>query len=194
MPCPIRTQLAHPAVRPYLSRMFCRKCDLFVRLPLANSSFDWIVSSCCVLLAVAVHGLPTHKFKNCKSQAFSPSRHLTQNVFNALLLASTARIHRCGQACRQKHRASTSCSIWLHPLNGFGPDLSKCHNFSSVVLASDRTGRRSPGSLHLEIVCNPCSAELSNPSTHDQVQLLSCIPLSSLSALQSPSNSWIDTV
>ena len=58
---------------------------------------------------------------------------------------------RCGQACRQKLLASTSCSTWLHPKNGFAQtNFSKWHNFSSVVLAPDRTIRRSPGSLHLE--------------------------------------------
>ena len=76
-------------------------------------------------------------------------QHASHNVFSLLLLASTAGIHRCGQACRPKLLASTSCSIWLHPLNGFAPS-PPLHNFSSVVLAPDRTIGRSPGSLHLE--------------------------------------------
>ena len=37
------------------------------------------------------------------------------------LLASTAEIHRCSQACRQKLLASTSCSTWFHPQNAFAP-------------------------------------------------------------------------
>ena len=37
------------------------------------------------------------------------------------LVASTAEIHRYGQAYRQKRLASTSCSIWLHPLSIFVP-------------------------------------------------------------------------
>ena len=64
-----------------LSRMFCRKYNLLARLPLANSSFCWIVGP--LIFAVACHGLPTHKFKNCKSQALSPSRRHTQRVFIA---------------------------------------------------------------------------------------------------------------
>ena len=81
--CPIPTQPGHPAVRPYLSRMFCRTYSLFARLPLANSSVCWIVGPCGVLFAVVFHGQPTHRFKNCKSQALSPSRRLTQRVFIA---------------------------------------------------------------------------------------------------------------
>ena len=50
--CPIPTQPGHPAVRPYLSRMFCRTYSLFARLPLANSSVCWIVGPCGVLFAV----------------------------------------------------------------------------------------------------------------------------------------------
>ena len=68
----------YPAVRPYLCKIFCRKYTIVARLPLSNSSFCWIVGVCCVLLAVAFHGLPTHRFKKCKSQALSPSRRLTQ--------------------------------------------------------------------------------------------------------------------
>ena len=47
----------------------------------------------------------------------------TSHIVSSLLLSeSTKGIRRCGQACRQKHHASTSCSIWLHPLNGFVPN------------------------------------------------------------------------
>ena len=89
-----------------------------------NSSFCWIVGVCCVLLAVAFHGLPTHRFKNCKSQTLSPSTRLTQRVF-----MSTAETHRCGQAYRQKLLASTSCSTWLHPQSGFAPSTLFWSNF-----------------------------------------------------------------
>ena len=41
------------------------------------------VGPCCVLLVIAFRGLPTHSFKNCNSQALSPSRRLTQRVFFA---------------------------------------------------------------------------------------------------------------
>ena len=62
------TQPGHPAVRPYLSRMHWRMCNLFARQPRANLSFGWIVGPCGVLLAVTFHRPPTHRFKNCKSQ------------------------------------------------------------------------------------------------------------------------------
>ena len=55
--------------------------------------------------------------------------------------------------------------------------FSYWHNFSSVVRAQDRTIRRSPSSLHLEIVHNPCTVSYhpsSQPSASDPVQLLSC--------------------
>ena len=80
---PIPTQPWHPVVRPYLSRMLWRRYNLLARLPLANSSFGWIVGPCGgVLLLVALHG-QTHKFKKGKSQAPSPSRRLTQSVLVA---------------------------------------------------------------------------------------------------------------
>ena len=46
----------------------CPECSgvctiFFARLPLANSSFCWIVDPCCVLLAVAFHRLPTHRLR-----------------------------------------------------------------------------------------------------------------------------------
>ena len=63
-------------------------------LPISNSSFCWIFGFCCVFLAVAFHGLPTHRFRNCKFQSLSPSRRPTQRVF-----------------------------IELHPQNGFAPNF-----------------------------------------------------------------------
>ena len=53
--CPIPT---HPVERPYLSRMLWRVCNLFARLPLANSSFGRRTLGC------SIPRLPTHKFKN----------------------------------------------------------------------------------------------------------------------------------
>ena len=44
------------------------KHTLFARLPLSRRH-RFIVDVCCVLLAVAFHGLQTHRFQNCKSQA-----------------------------------------------------------------------------------------------------------------------------
>ena len=43
----------------------------------------FLLECCPLFLAVQLHGLPTHRFKNCKSQALSPSRRLTQRVFIA---------------------------------------------------------------------------------------------------------------
>ena len=207
MCCPIPTQPGHPAVRPYLSKIFSRKWNLFARLPLANSSFCWIVGPCCVLLAVAFHGLPTHRFKNCKYQALSQSRRLTQRVIFAPVGVGEVKLPV------KNLLASTSFS-------SSQAHFSYWHNFPSVVLAQDRTIRRSPSSLHLKIVHNPCTVSYhpSSPSACDPVQLLSCISLrrllempeavpelrnslvlhapsslSSLLALQSQSDLWIDT-
>ena len=216
--CPLQTQPGHPAVRPHLSKMFGRKYTLFARLPLSNSSFCWIVGFCCVLLAVAFHGLPTHRFKNCKHYHLPDVSH---SVSSLHLLASTAEIHRCGQACRQKLLASTSCSTWLHPRNGFAP---------STLLQMVQLLQRSPcpglndKAFSQFLSLGNCSHPMHNvvpssPSTRDPVQLLSCISfrrllempeavlefsnslvlhapssLSSLLALQSQSELWIGTV
>ena len=93
-------QIPHPAVRPYLSKMFCRRCKLFARLPLANSSFCWIVGPCCSLLSHSTDCQHTEsRIANLKHHHLQDVSH---NVCSLLLLASTAGIHRCGQACRQK--------------------------------------------------------------------------------------------
>ena len=186
--------------------MFCRKYNLFARLPLANSSFVWIVGPCCVLLAVAFHGLPTHRFKlQIPSIVAFKTPHTT--CFHLHLLTSTAEIHRCGQACRQKLLASTSCSIWL---SDFAP--STLLQMAQLLQCTPRTEP-----FHLEIVHNSCTVS-NHPAPHDQVQFLSCISLrhlhemleavpessnllvlhvpnslSSLLALQSQSELWIDT-
>ena len=90
--------------------------------------------------------------------------------------------------------------------------FSKWHKYSSVVLAPDRTIRRSPGSLHLEIVLqnNPCTVlnistcsgpisvlyfiETAVPESSNSLVLHAPSSLSSLLALQSQSDLWIDTV
>ena len=71
-----------------------------------------LVSAACSLLSHSTD-CQHHRSKNCKSQALSPSRRLTQLVLH--LLASTGEIHRCGQACRQK------LLNLAHPQNGFAP-------------------------------------------------------------------------
>ena len=179
MCCPFPTQPGHPLVRPYLSKMFYRKCTLCARLPLSNSSFCWIVGFCCVLLAVAFHGLPTHRFQNCKSQncksqPLSPSRRLTQRVFIASVGVQQQQELIGAVKLADKNSSYPLGSV----LRKVSPQahVSKWHNFSSVVLASKTTIRRPPGSLHLEIVYNPCTMSYhSSPSTRDPVQPLFCI-------------------
>ena len=61
----------------------CPKCVVASTTSLHVCHLRWMVGPCCVHRAVAFHGLPTHKFKNCKSQAFSPSSRLTQRAFIA---------------------------------------------------------------------------------------------------------------
>ena len=63
---------------------------------------------------------------------------VSHSVSSVHLLASTAEIHRCGQACRQKLLTSTSCSIWLHPLNDFGPN--KCLQMAPLLQCSPCPG------------------------------------------------------
>ena len=191
-----------------------------VRPPLANSSFCWIVGPCGVLFAVAIHGLPTHKFKNCKSQTLSPSRRLTQRVFSAPVGVNNKNSSMRSRLPTETRRIHLMFNL-AHPLNGFAPSTllqmaqhlqcSPCHEdydmaFSHVLL--------------LENCSQPMHcAEPSSPSAHAQVQFLSCISLrrlpemlvtvpessnllilhapssrSSVLALQAQSNMWIDTV
>ena len=121
----------------------------FTRLPLSNSSFCWIAGVCCVLLPVAFHGLPAHRFNNCKFQALSPSRRLTQRVFIA-----PVGVNRRNSSVRSSLPTKTpriDLMFKLAPSSNF----SKWHHICSVVLAPDRTTRRSPGTLHLEIDHSP---------------------------------------
>ena len=161
-------------------------------------------------------GCRQKNFKNCKPQALSPSRHLTQRVLTAPAGVSK-RIRQCGQACRQRLLASISHSIWSHLRNGLVPSRPlRMNDFASVIIASKTTIWRSPRSLHLNMIhTQPMHcAEPSNSSAHDQVQLLFCIwmrrlhdmlaavpelsnllpsSLSSLLVSQSQQNSWIGT-
>ena len=97
-------------------------------------------------------------------------------------------------------------------------ELSEWHNFTSVLLASKTTTWRSPRSVHLKIVHDPCIVpKPSNSSAHVQVQfvfqmrwlpeMLAAVPelsnllvlhalssISSLLASQSQQDSWIGIV
>ena len=146
---------------------------------------------------------------------------VSHSVSSLHLLASTAEIHRCGQACRQKLLASTSCSIWLHPLNDFAP--STLIQMAPLLQCCPCPGQNDKALSRFPSLGNclqPMHSDVPfRPSKHDQVQLLSCtssrrlleiaeaVPesssslvlhvsssLSSLMALQSPSELWIDIV
>ena len=188
--------------------------NLFARLPLAIL-FCWIYGPCCVLLAVAFHGLPTHRFKNCKFRALSPSRRLAQRVFIApvavnnknssvrsSLPTKTPRIHLMFNVAPS--------SEWFRPKH-------TSPNGTTSPVQDDKEVSRLPS---LGNCFQPIHKVVpSSPSKHDQVQLLSCTPLRrllempqvvpessnsivlhapsslpSLLALQSQSELWIDTV
>ena len=140
----------HPAVRPYLSKIFCRKYTLFARLPLSNSSFCWIVGFCCVLLPVASHGLANTQTQELQIPSIItfPTSHTAclhctcwrqqQKFIGAVKLADKNSSH-------PPHVQLASILRMVSPQAHF----SKWHNFSSVVLAPESTIRRSPGSLPL---------------------------------------------
>ena len=207
--CPFPTQPGHPAVRPYLSKMFCRKYTLFARLPLSNSSLCWIVGFCCVLLAVAFHGLPNTQIQELqipiiitfqtshKSCLHCTCWRLLQKFISAVKLAEKNSSH-------PPHVQLGSIVRMVSPHAHF----SKWHNFSGVVLAPDGTRRRSSGSLHLKVVHNPCRTIQPGPTSWRRLlempeavpELSNSLPppapgsLSGLLALQSRSELWIDTV
>ena len=78
-----------------------------------------LVSAACSLRSHSTDCQHTH------SRIADPKQHhlpdVSHSVSSLHMLASTAGIHGCGQACRQKLLASTSYSTWLHPQNGFAP-------------------------------------------------------------------------
>ena len=155
--------------------MSCRKYDLFARLPPANSSFCWIVGPCCVLLAVAFHRLPTHRFQELQipriitfKTSHTACLHCTcwrqqQKVIGAVKLADRNSSH-------PPHVQLGSILRMVSPQAHF----SKWHNFSSVVLHPDRTIRRSPGSLHLKVVCNPCTVSY-HPAPQQMIRSNFCL-------------------
>ena len=91
----------------------CGNYSLFARLPLANSSFGWIVGPCGVVFAVYSTDCQHTSSRIANIMHFSPSRRLTQRVFIA-----PVGVNKKNSSVRSslptKLLASTSCSIWLH--------------------------------------------------------------------------------
>ena len=156
---PIPRQPGHPAARPYLSKIFCRKYTLFARLPLSNSSFCWTVGVCCVLLAQELQIPSIVTFQTSHTACLHCTCWRQQQKFiGAVKLAD------------KKLLAPTSCSIWLHPLSDFGPN-----KFLQVApLLQCSTKGRSPGALHLEIVHIPCTVS-NHPAHQHMVRSNSCL-------------------
>ena len=141
---------------------------------------------------------------------------VSHSVSSLHLLALTEEIHRCGQACRQTPRIHL-----MFNLAPFGPNkflqMAPLLQCSPCPGQNDKAFSRRPS---LGNCSQPMhSVEPSSPSTHDQVQFLSCISLrhlhemleavpelsnllilhvpnslSSLLELQSQSKSWTDIV
>ena len=200
-------------MRPYLSKLFYKSfCTFATRQLILFVGF--LVPAACSWLSHSTDC--QHTDSRIANSEHCHLQDVSHNVSLLRLLPSTTRIHRCGQACRQKLLASTSCSMWLHPLNGFAPSTL----LQMARLLQCRTTRSSPVSLSLGNCFQPIHKVVpSSPSKHDQVQLLSCTPwrrllempqvvpespnslvlhapssLSSPLALQSQSELWIDTV
>ena len=171
--CQIPTQPRHPAVTypkcPVASTTFSHVCRL------RTHHFCWIVGPCCVLLAVAFHGLPTHRFQELQipriitfKTSHTACLHCTcwrqqQKVIGAVKLADRNSSH-------PPHVQLGSILRMVSPQAHF----SKWHNFSSVVLAPDRTIRRSPGSLHLKVVYNPCTVSY-HPAPQHMIRSNFCL-------------------
>ena len=181
MCCPIPTQPGHPAVRPYLSKMFCRKYNVSHVCRLSTHPFaGLVVPDACSLLSHSAG------CQHTDSRIANPKHYHLQDVSHSVsslhLLALTAGIHRCGQACRQQLLASTSCSIWLHPQNGFAPNtllqMAQLLQCSPCSEWNDKAFSLFP---QLGNCLQPVHSVVPfSPSTHDQVQLLSCISLKRL--------------
>ena len=212
MCCPIPKQPGHPAVRPYLSKTFCRKYTLFARLPLSNSSFlldCWcqLRTPCCSIPRTANTQIQEMQIPSIVTFQTSHTAciHCTcwrqqQEFIGAVKLADKNSSH--------PPRVQFGYILWMVSAQKF---FSKWHHFCNVVLAWCPSLGNCSQPMH--------NIEPSSRSKHDQVQFLSCISLiwllemlqtvpelsnllvlhapnslSSPSELQSPSNSWIDTV
>ena len=206
-----------PAIRPYLSKMLSQKHFLHVcRFP-THPLVGLLVSAACSILGHSKDCQPTDSIISNPKHYHLPD--VSHCVSSSHLWASTAEIHLRGQeACRQKLPA---CSTWLHPQNGFAPItllqmvqlLQSCPCLGYNHKAFSRLPSLGNCLQHMHSVVP------SSPSTHDPVQLLSCISLrrliempeavpelsiffvlhdpssvSILLALQSRSELWIDTI
>ena len=86
------------------------------------------------------------------------------NVSSLHLLASRARIHRCCHACQ--HNSSHPPRVQLGSIfRVISPQAHffKWHNFSTVVLAPNRTIMRSPGAVHLEMISTHAQCRTIHP-------------------------------
>ena len=178
-----------------MSPLSTSSCPILARLPLCAARFQdnlgilqcvrvqlILLLDCWCLLRAPCCCFP--RTANTQIQELQNSKHchlpdVSHSVSSLHLSASTAEIHRCGQVCRQKLLTSTSCSIWLHPLNDFGPNkflqMAPLLQCSPCPGQNDKAFSRYPS--HGNCAQPMHSVEPSSPSTHDQVQFLSCISL-----------------
>ena len=162
------TQPGHPVVRPYLSRMLWRRYNLFARLPTGQ-----------IILWLDRWSL-RRTFCCRNPRAANTTQVQELQVPSAITLKTS-------------HTTCLCCSCWRqdssHPPHvQFGSffrivscqaDLSKWHNFSSVVL--EDYDMAFSQTLSLENCSRPMHrAEPSHPSAHVQVQFLSCISMGRL--------------
>ena len=172
MCCHLPTQPVHPAVRPCKSKTILSQVHSFrtfaaFHLILLLDFWFLLRAPCCRFPSTA----------NTQIQELQiPSIITFQTSYTSCLHCTCWRQQQ--KFIRQKLLAFNSCSIW-HPQNGFAPSTPpKWHNLLSIILDPDRTILRSPSSLPLKVVYNPCTVSLpSSPSTHDLIQLLSCFSL-----------------
>ena len=143
MCCPIPAQPGHPRERPYLSKMFCLLLDCWFMLR----------APCCRIPRTANTQIQELQVPSIVTFQTSHTAclHCTcwrqqQEIIGAVKLADKDSSH-------PPHVQPGSILRMVAPQAHF----SKWHNFSSVVLATDRTLKRSPSSLHLELVYDPCT-------------------------------------
>ena len=197
-------------------------CNLFARLPLANSSFGWIVGPCDVLFGCHIPRAVNTQVEDLQV----PSAV-------AVKTSRTTRFHRSCWRQQEKFIGAVKVAdrdsshpphVQFGPIflqNGLVPSRPlRMAQLTSLVLAAKTTTMAFSQILSLENCSRPMHcAEPSSPSTQDQVQFLSCISLrrlhemlaavpelsnllvlhapSSLSILlasQSKQDSWIATV
>ena len=176
--CPLPTQPGHPTGRPYLSKMFCRKPDtawashrtsvlvqnvLSQAQPFRTSTSGQLILwlDCWFLLRAPCYRIPW--------MTYTQIQELQLPSIVAFKTPQTTCFH-CS-CWRQQQELIGVVKLTYekssHPPHvQFGSILwvvspqahfSQWHNFSSAVLAQDRTIRRSPSSFHLQMIHNPCT-------------------------------------